>query len=229
MVHAYLALIKKDLLIYLKSPQQWLACALFAATVLLVLRFAMPFLTEQTGLQFSAAGVYWVVFLLSGVLALSQTAEVENQSNCFELLYIAPCSNQAWLLAKISGNFLYIGALQLLAVPLFMLFFEPALASNFWVFLQVLLLSNLGFSTMGTLISTVVIMQRLHTVLLSILLFPLCIPLLIASIEITQNLPHFDASNIPQKTSHWWRLLIAYDLIFLGLALLVYPSVLEPE
>lgn len=238
MIGASWALIKKDLLIYLKSPQHWLACALFAVTVLLVLHFALPVLEtmlSQNELGTSArpentaAGVYWVVFLLSGVLALSHTAEIENQDRCYEALCTAPFSSQAWLLAKITGNFLYIGALQVLAVPLFGLFFETSVVSNFWSFLQILLLSNLGFSTVGTLISTITAMQRLHTVLLSILLLPLCMPLLIASIKLTQSLPNFEVSNASPAVGHWWRLLIAYDLIFLGLAVLVFNSLLEPE
>jgi heme exporter protein B len=64
----------------------------------------------------------------------------------------------------------------------------------------------------------------MREVMLPVLLFPVLVPLLVASVKITQGalqqLPFSDYQG-------WFNLLLAYDLIFLTVSFLVFEFVVE--
>ena len=86
------------------------------------------------------------------------------------------------------------------------------------------MLSSLGFCALGTLISVLTIEVRFKEVLVPLLLFPLSIPLLLASIRLSEVLLFSLDWN---KLETGLIILIAFDLIYLLICWISYELILD--
>ncbi len=69
-----------------------------------------------------------------------------------------------------------------------------------------------------------VVQTRTRDILLPILLFPLTLPVVIAAVKASQGF----IQSVPfEEISVWVNILIAYDLIFLSVAIMVFDYILE--
>ena len=88
----------------------------------------------------------------------------------------------------------------------------------------VVILGIIGFSGVGTLFSAMAVHTRAREVLLPILLFPVVIPVMLASVKLTaavlDGVPFADVQN-------WFSLLVGFDLIFLALSFMLFDYVME--
>jgi ABC-type transport system involved in cytochrome c biogenesis permease component len=84
--------------------------------------------------------------------------------------------------------------------------------------------SLLGFAAVGTLFASVASSSRLQGGLLAMMIFPITLPLVIAS---TQMLIHLFRDGIPIG-GLGLGVLVAFDAIFLTVSWLVFDWVLEP-
>jgi heme exporter protein B len=95
--------------------------------------------------------------------------------------------------------------------------FQPGL-------LLVILLGSLGYVSVGTLLASMAVQARTRDILLPILLFPVAIPVLVASVKASggylSGAPFVDIQP-------WLNLLIVFDVIFTALAYMVFDSVVE--
>lgn len=88
----------------------------------------------------------------------------------------------------------------------------------------VILLGSVGYVAVGTLLSTMAVQARTRDVLLPILLFPVVLPLLVAALKASNGfLQGFNMEEIWP----WVNLLIAYDVIFIAVAFMVFDFVVE--
>jgi heme exporter protein B len=95
--------------------------------------------------------------------------------------------------------------------------FQPGL-------LAVILLGSIGYVSVGTLLSTMSVQTRTRDILLPILLFPVIIPVLLAAVKASSGfLTGSELADILLPIN----LLIAYDIIFIAVAFMVFDSVVE--
>ena len=88
----------------------------------------------------------------------------------------------------------------------------------------VILLGSIGYVTVGTLLASMAVQTRTRDILLPILLFPVVIPVLIASVKGSSGfLQGLEMADI----WHWLNLLIVYDVIFTAVAFMVFDYVVE--
>jgi heme exporter protein B len=88
----------------------------------------------------------------------------------------------------------------------------------------VLLLGNVGVSTIGTLVSAATCRLRQSGNLLALLVLPLLTPVLLGAAECTRLLTH------DRPGPEWWRwvqLLVAFDVIFVTAGVVLCDFVLE--
>jgi len=85
-------------------------------------------------------------------------------------------------------------------------------------------LSIIGFAAVGTLFSAVVSSSRLQGGLLAMMIFPIALPLVVASTQMMVRT--FRDGLAPGATGI--GILIAFDAIFLVVSWLVFEWVLEP-
>jgi len=88
----------------------------------------------------------------------------------------------------------------------------------------VILLGSIGYIAVGTLLSAMSVQTRTRDVLLPILLFPVAIPVLLASVKASGGLLN-NATFAEILTP--LNLLIVYDIVFIAIAFMVFDFVVE--
>jgi len=137
-------------------------------------------------------------------------------------LLLAPVDRSAIFVGKAVGNLLFMLVVEAIVLPVFSFLygicvFQPG-------FLAVVLLGSIGYSAVGTLLAAMVVQTRTRDILLPILLFPLTLPVVISAVKASQG---FIQALPLGDVSVWVNILIAYDLIFLAVAIMVFDYILE--
>ena len=134
-------------------------------------------------------------------------------------LLLCPVDRKAIYLAKLLGNLLFIGVVEIVALPVYALLFNVSLPATL---LLIVLLGTLGIATIGTLFSVMAAATRARELLLPILVFPLIVPVVISVVRATQQLMVPTVNEPP-----WIGLLVAFDVIFLSVSMLMFQYVVE--
>nr|BBH94354.1 heme ABC transporter permease [Thermogemmatispora argillosa] len=212
-----LAILGKDIRYELRSKQTWLGMGLFALLVFVIFNFAFDLRVENRAAV--APGALWVAFVFASLLGLGRTIAAEREGSLDRLL-LCPVDRRAIYLAKLLGNLLFIGVVELVALPIFSALFSVPLLSG--ELLPIVLLGTLGVAIIGTLFSAMSAVTRARELLLPLLVFPLIVPVVIAAVRATGALMLAAPAEPP-----WLGLLTAFDVIFLSLSLLTCSYVLE--
>ncbi len=212
-----MAILWKDIRYELRSKQTWLGMGMFALLVLVIFNFTFDLRVDNVSAI--APGVLWIAFLFASLLGLGRTLAAEREQHSMDRLLLCPIDRKAIYLAKLLGNLLFIGVVEIVALPIYALLFNVPLPA---ALLLIVLLGTLGIATIGTLFSVMAAATRARELLLPILVFPLIIPVVISVVRATQQLM-VPAANEPP----WIGLLIAFDIIFLSVSMLMFQYVVE--
>jgi heme exporter protein B len=216
------ALLRKDLRVELRTLRSLPAMALFAVSAFVIFRFGL----DRTKLDGDlAAGVLVPTLLFAALLAINRLFVAEREEGGFDLIRLAPIDRTVLFAAKASALVIYLVILELIAVPIFALFFLDSL-SGLVPFALILLLTNVGLAATGTLISTIATMSSARDLLAPLILLPLLIPLVIAAAGAGE---HLLAAGGPDygRFGTWLALLGLYDLIFLLVGYATFDFLLE--
>ncbi len=212
-----LAILWKDIRCELRSKQTWTSMGLFALLVLVIFNFAFDLRVDNKAAI--APGALWVAFIFASLLGLGRTIAVEREKGLMDRLLLCPVDRKAVYLAKLLGNLLFIGVVELVALPIFAALFNIPL---FGELLPIVLLGTLGIAAIGTLFSAIAAATQARELLLPILVFPLIVPVVIGAVRATSSLMA-PAINEPP----WLGLMTAFDVIFLSVAMLTFEFVVE--
>lgn len=217
------AILWKDIRCELRSKQTWLSMGLFALLVLVIFNFAFDLRVENKAAV--APGALWVAFIFASMLGLERTLGTERTQGSLDRLLLCPVDRKAIYLAKLLGNLLFIGVVELVALPIYIALFNVHLLNGGWGPLQLLwivFLGTVGIASIGTLFAAIASATRAREMLLPILVFPLIIPIVIGAIRLTENLIVLQTHEPP-----WLGLIIVFDVIFLGVSMLTFQFVIE--
>ena len=215
-------ILAKDLRVELRTFESVPAMVLFSTSIYVIFRFGLDRTTLDGSL---AAGVLLVTILFAALLAINRLFVAEREQGGLEAIRLAPVDGNALLLAKAGALMIYLAALELVAVPIFGLFFLkewdglPAL-------IPVLVLLNAGFAVTGALISSMAVNSRARDLLGPLILLPLLIPLLIASASAADPLLRL-GGPVFEDYGQWLAVLALYDLVFLLIGYAVFDFLLE--
>lgn len=168
--------------------------------------------------------ILWVAYLFSGVLCFEKTMAVERQDGALAGLLLAPIDRGVIFASKLLSNLILMLAVAAVITPAGILFFDLDLSPAPGGFVAVIVISMLGFAAVGTLFSALVSSSRLQGGLLALVIFPIILPLVIASTS--QMNAMFAGGGSPGGVG--LAILIAFDVIFLTVSWLVFEVVLEP-
>jgi heme exporter protein B len=217
-----LAILGKDLRIELRAWRSLAPMALFSATVFVIFRFALDRERLEGGI---AAGVLVTTLLFASLLAINRIFISEREEGGFDLIRLSPCDPSMMFLAKTAALTIYLILLELIAVPLFALFFLdsaealPALA-------PVLILAALGLAAVGALVSTIATMSSARDLLAPLLLLPLSIPLVIAAAGAASPVLEAGGPGF-ERYGTWLAVLGLYDVIFCAIGFAVFDYLLD--
>ncbi len=169
--------------------------------------FVVPLATSGSAslLADLAAPVYWLVTLLFGMqLALRQTAtETVPQRRLLVLLGLDPVAR--FVGRTLSASLLLLG-LQLVLIPLVILFYEPEPVPAPVRVLPALVLYAVGLAMLGTLAGDLTVGLRTRTALAPMLAAPLAVPLVMGASQSLISVSQGDGILT------WTLLLVATDL-----------------
>jgi heme exporter protein B len=212
------AILWKDIRCELRSKQSWLGMGLFALLVLVIFNFTFDLRVANKVAV--APGALWVAFIFASMLGLGRTMAAEREQGSLDRLLLSPVDRKAIYLAKLIGNLLFIGLVELVALPVFGILFNLPLFVG--ALIPIVLLGTLGIATIGTLFSAMAAATRARELLLPILVFPMIVPIVIGAIRLTQDIMAPTLNEPP-----WLSLIIAFDIIFLSISMLTFQYVIE--
>ena len=223
MIGAARAILRKDLTIELRTKEAVPAMALFTVTVYVLFHFGL----DRDSLDGElASGVLWVTLLLATVIGVTRLFAAEREQGGIDALLLAPVDRTALFLAKAAALFLYLVALELVAVPTFgLLLLGPDLLSSFPELLLILVLADVGLAAVGALVSALASETRAPELIVPLLLLPLLVPLLIGAASATE--PLLRGAQEAEDLGRFLALLGGYDAIFLLIALAVFDYLLD--
>jgi len=214
--------IRKDLLIELRTREIFFTTIFFAMSCVLV--FSFGFVQEGRAVEGAAAGILWIAVAFAGTLALGRTFERERQSETLRALLIAPVDRPALYLAKLAGVLALLGAVEVLIVPLIALLFNAQLSAAPGTLIALLFTGTLGFAAVGTLFAAMLVRTRSRDVLLPILLYPITVPVIIAGVRGTAALMQAEPDIASARA--WVSMLVFFDVVFITLALWTFEPLM---
>lgn len=216
------AILAKDLRGEARTLRTLTAMLLFAVTTFVIFRFGLG-RTQLSGNL--ASGTLWVTLLFAALLGLNRLFVTEREEGGFDVIRMAPIDRNAMLLAKIAAFVIYMVVVELVALPVFALFFLSELG-GLPPLILIMLLANIGLATTGALVSSMTVHTRARDMLTPLLLLPLIIPLMIATSAISGGL--LDAAGPDyERFWTWFAILGLYDLIFLLVGYAVFDFLLD--
>src|SRR5215475_8774152 len=212
----------KDLRAELRTKEAVNASLSFALVVLLLFSFAFD--PDEDTMRLISGGLLWLVFAFAGTLLLNRSFVRELPNDCLDALIAAPIPGSALLLGKALANFLLVLAVELIALPLFGIFYNVHWTKQFWPLMLVVVLATWGMTITGTMFSALTVNIRLREVMLPILNFPILIPALLGAMQLTSVL--VAGKPITADTDAWLKMLIGFDIMYTAVSLALVEVVL---
>ncbi|HEV8659478.1 MAG TPA: heme exporter protein CcmB [Thermoanaerobaculia bacterium] len=216
-----IAALRKEMLLQWRTRTQLMAVFVFGATALLLFSFGVGPNSEVLR-QFSA-GFLWLGLLLSSTLTLAESFHAEMENRALEGLLLLPADPRVLYYGKAIANWIQLTLLGAALVPIMVVLYDAG-TSRLFSLLAIIALGAAGLSAPGTLYAAMTAQIRAKQTLLPLLLFPLIVPALLASVKATSLLILGD----PMRTlGSWISLLASFDAIYWALCGLLYGRVVE--
>ena len=168
--------IRRDLVLAMRRRSDVLTTLIFF--VMVVSLFPMGVGPELDMLRKMAPGVVWVAALLASMLSLGRMFSADYLDGTLEQMMLVPQSLSMLVLGKILAHWMVSGLPLVLMAPVLGLQFDMS-AEALWVLIGGLLLGTPILSMIGAIGAALTLGLRGGGVLVSLLVLPLCIPVLI--------------------------------------------------
>ncbi len=210
-----LALAAKDLRVEWRRREALLPSGSFGLLVTIVLGLTLGADPDQ------APAILWVALAFAAVLLVERTTEREGEEGTLEALLLYPGSREdlfwgRW--AALGVLLLVLGlGMGLTQVVLFGTQIGPG-----WPHLILAgVLAAGGLAAVGALLSALLVNVRGGHLLMPLLLLPICLPVLLAGIRLTE------AARTGASFGPWFGVLVVFDLLFLLVGPPLFASVVE--
>lgn len=171
-----LLVMRRDLVLAMRRRADVLTTLIFF--VMVVSLFPLGVGPEMEMLRKMAPGVLWVAALLSSMLSLGRLFSADYLDGTLEQMLLAPQSLSVLVLGKMVSHWMVSGLPLVLLTPVLGLQFDMSVPA-IGVLILSLLLGTPILSMVGAIGAALTLGLRGGGVLLSLLVLPLCIPVLI--------------------------------------------------
>jgi heme exporter protein B len=217
------ALLRKELLVELRTLESVPGMSLFAVTTFVVFHFALNRNSVEGDL---AAGILWVTLLFAAILGVNRLFVADADQGGFDGFLLAPVDRSAMFVAKALTLLAFLVVLEIVAVPAFgLLLLGPSLGEAMPGLLIVLALGDLGVAVIGTLVAALAVRTRARDLLGPLLALPLLVPIVIGGARASS--PLFALSHPTGVPARWLLTLGLYDLVFGLIAYALFDFLLE--
>jgi heme exporter protein B len=220
------ALLRKELLVELRTLESVPGMSLFAVTTFVLFHFALNRSSVEGDL---AAGILWVTLLFAAILGVNRLFVADAENGGFDGFLLAPVDRSAMFVSKVLTLLAFLMVLELVAVPAFALLLlgsplGPALPG----LLATLALGDVGVAVIGTLVAAMAVRTRARDLLGPLLALPLFVPIVIGGARATS--PLLVAAHpgwVGGDPIRWLLTLGLYDLLFGLIAYALFDFLLE--
>jgi len=212
----------KDLISEIRSRENISSMFFFALIIILI--FSLSLSMDQEMVKEMIPGILWIAFSFTGIIGLGKSFLVETQNDCMENLLMAPIPKGAVYLGKLLGNFLFMLVVEIIILPLFVIFFNLDIFGQIPMIMLICFLGTLGLAAMGTLLSAMTVQIKAREVMFPLMLLPLVVPVIIGAVEATKGALNGDPLKLYQQ---WIQLLAVFDLVFLIVSYWLFEFILE--
>ena len=212
----------KDLRIEWRSLDAIISMLFFSGLV--VVLFSVAFDPRGEFSQRIAGGVLCVATMFASVSALNQAWAREIRHNVMDAQRMVPSPGAELYLAKVIVNFFFVSIVQVILAPFFFIFYNLHIAGQAWLLALVLPLGTWALVSNGIFFAALSITSRNREFLLSLILFPIFIPALLAMVQATSYI--LTGESDPTL---WIKLLAGYNIIFTTTSLLLFDVVFHAE
>ena len=175
---SFKAVLTKDLVAEFRSRQVLPTMLVLGMLIIWVFRIASEAVTVNMPVLGTTA--LWVAFLFAGLLAQERSFSSEVHQDCMDALLLAPVDEGTIYLAKLFVNIIMLTVFEIMIVPGVMIAFEITVSGGSLLSLiTVLMLGNIGISSIGTLFAAIVQLSHTRGSLLSILVLTILMPMMI--------------------------------------------------
>ncbi len=215
-----IAIFWKDMLIELRAKEVITSVLVFAVLVLVIFHFALG--SSATTAEMVAPGILWVALTFGSVLGFNRIFTVEREDSRLEGLMLCPMDHSVVYWGKLTASFTFALFVSAVTTPIFLVLFNlPLLLPRLAL---IIVIATLGFAVVGTLFSAVAINTRTRDIMLPILFLPVSVPVIIAAVKATTVVL---AGKPWADMLIWLQIMIAFDIIYLVVATLVFEFVIE--
>ncbi len=212
-------LVWRDLLAEYRSREVLAGGIVFALLTLVIFNFAIDLRLESAADV--APGILWIGFAFAGMLAFGRSFAAERERGTLDGLLLAPIDRSAIYLARTITNTILMGVVELVSLPVFVALYNVRAAWG--ELLLTTALGTIGFTGAGTLVAAIAANTRAREVMLPLLLLPLTVPVLIASVKATA----VALGARPPEPLPWLQLLLGFDVIVVATSFLVFEYILD--
>ena len=217
MLKLALRVMRKDLLLTLGRGSGLVQGLLMGLLLLFVFSLSQG-VGERKSPQ-GAAAVFWLIALFCQVLIFNGLYALEEVNAARLGLLLSPAPVQGVWLGKGLAGLLLLLLAQAIFLPAAVVFLGQELGGPLAAGLLALLLVDVGICALGSLLGALAQGGGSRESLLSILLFPLLIPLLLAGIRVGALCFGLES---PDGPNDWLQLAAAFDAVFLAAGLLLF-------
>ena len=136
------AILWKDLKTEARTRERLSAMCFFAFLVILIFNFA--FTPGSVVMKSAAPGVFWIAVTFAGLMGLTRSFTIERQNDCLMGLLLTPADRGAIYLGKMLANLITMLAMEILVLPLLVVFLNVDLWSCLPQLLLAAFLGTLG-------------------------------------------------------------------------------------
>ncbi|HEY8546897.1 MAG TPA: heme exporter protein CcmB [Acidimicrobiales bacterium] len=211
---------ERDLRIELRSRVATNQVAPFALLVLVLFAFALD--PDSGVLRTATPGLYWVVVLFSGVLAVGRSGSLDDADGIRDALRLSGLPPAALFLGKALAVTAQLLVLELVLIGAVTVLYDAPL-DGFPLLAATCVAATLAVAATGVLYSALVAGLRVRDTLLPLLLLPVLAPVLIGATRA------FEAALGADGVDGWsWcGLVVIFAVVYIAAGYLAYGTLLE--
>lgn len=215
------AIVKKDILMEVRTKQVINAALVFAVLFVVVFSFTMEIGSNME--QKLSGGIFWVSVAFAGILSFNKTIGSETDNGSFEALMLAPVDKSAVFFGKVISNMLFLLLVEVILIPLFLVFYNVFIISH-PLMAAVIILSTYAYSLIGTLFSIISVRTSSKEIMMPVLFLPFMVPVIIAAVLATNV---FILGGQIQFSYNWIKLTAVFDIIFTAIIYGIFSLIIE--
>jgi heme exporter protein B len=193
-------------------------------TLLVLVIFSLSFDPTADISRQIVGQILWVSLLFASFTSLNQSWTREQRNRVLEAHRMSPAPPSALFLGKALANFLFTLVVEAFLTPLFIVFYNLHVLGETWKLALVMPLGTWALVCNGTFFAAMGLRTRNRELLLPLILVPISLPALLGMMQATMAIitGEFDPGL-------WIRLLVAYNIAFTIVCLLLFDTVLSAE